>query len=87
MLMETPRASGSGPGQPRRRYTGAHIRIRNLTFAYPQQRVPALQGIDLDIEPGLMGIVGRTGAGKTTLCHLLTRLYPVPDGTLSLRWA
>lgn len=59
------------------------IRIRNLNFTYPQQRVPALQGINLDIEPGLMGIVGRTGAGKTTLCHLLTRLYPVPDGTIS----
>jgi ATP-binding cassette, subfamily B, multidrug efflux pump len=59
------------------------IRIRNLNFTYPQQRVPVLQGINLDIEPGLMGIVGRTGAGKTTLCHLLTRLYPVPDGTIS----
>jgi ATP-binding cassette subfamily B protein len=61
---------------------GGQIRIRNLTFTYPQQRVPALQGIDLDIQPGVMGVVGRTGAGKTTLCHLLTRLYPVPDGAI-----
>jgi ATP-binding cassette subfamily B multidrug efflux pump len=61
---------------------GGQIRIRNLTFTYPQQRVPALQGIDLDIHPGVMGVVGRTGAGKTTLCHLLTRLYPVPDGAI-----
>jgi ATP-binding cassette subfamily B multidrug efflux pump len=61
---------------------GGQIRIRNLTFTYPQQRVPALQGIDLDIHPGVMGVVGRTGAGKTTLCHLLTRLYPVPNATI-----
>jgi len=37
----------------------------------------------LEIRPGLfLGIVGRTGAGKTTLCHLLGRLYPVEDGKI-----
>ncbi len=42
-----------------------------------------LRNIYLDIPPGFfLGIVGRTGSGKTTLCHLLTRLYPVPDGTV-----
>lgn len=81
LLTETPQVRDSDRATPAP-VTGAQIRIRNLAFAYPQQQVPALRGIDLDIQPGLMGIVGRTGAGKTTLCHLLTRLYPVPDGTL-----
>jgi ATP-binding cassette subfamily B protein len=60
-----------------------HIEIRNLTFSYAQQDRPTLQHIDLDIPEGVfVGIVGRTGAGKTTLCHLLARLYPVEDGTI-----
>jgi ATP-binding cassette, subfamily B, multidrug efflux pump len=58
--------------------------IRNLTFAYGAGLQPALREVNLAIRPGLTGIVGRTGAGKTTLCHLLARLYPVPDGTIFL---
>ena len=58
------------------------IAIRNLSFTYPNHGNPALKQINLDLRPGVLGIVGRTGAGKTTLCHLLTRLYPVPDGTI-----
>lgn len=60
-----------------------HILIRNLSFHHPGQHAATLRGIDIDIRDGLfVGIVGRTGAGKTTLCHLLARLYPVEDGTL-----
>jgi ATP-binding cassette subfamily B multidrug efflux pump len=59
-----------------------NIRIHDLDFTYPGQEYLALQAINLDIRPGLLGIVGKTGSGKTTLCHLLTRLYPVPDGTI-----
>ncbi len=60
-----------------------HIQVRNLSFSYPQQDRPTLHDIDLDIPEGVfLGVVGRTGAGKTTLCHLLARLYPVDDGTI-----
>ncbi len=59
------------------------IRIKNLSFRYPGQVEPNLNGIDLHVRRGMfLGIVGRTGAGKTTLCNLLVRLFPVPDGTL-----
>jgi ATP-binding cassette, subfamily B, multidrug efflux pump len=59
------------------------IQLRNLSFTYPDQTQAALQSITLDIRQGeFLGIVGRTGSGKTTLCHLLTRLYPVADGAL-----
>ncbi|MDA8165214.1 MAG: ABC transporter ATP-binding protein [Desulfobacteraceae bacterium] len=58
--------------------------VQRLAFAYGPALAPALQGIDLRIRPGLTGIVGPTGSGKTTLCHLLARLYPVPDGTIFL---
>lgn len=58
------------------------IELRKLTFSYPGQRRPALDEVSLAFEPGITGIVGRTGAGKSTLCHLLARLYPVADGML-----
>jgi ATP-binding cassette subfamily B protein len=59
------------------------IRVRNLSFGYPGQAELSLKGIDLQVSRGmLLGIVGRTGAGKTTLCNLLARLFAVPDGRL-----
>ena len=59
------------------------MQVKRLTFSYAGSARPTLKGITLDVAPGkLVGIVGRTGAGKTTLCHLLARLYPVPDATL-----
>lgn len=57
------------------------IEIRNLTFAYPQTQVPVLKDINLKVPSGsTLGIIGKTGSGKTTLANLLLRLYPVPDG-------
>jgi ATP-binding cassette, subfamily B, multidrug efflux pump len=68
--------------RPVPKFTGA-IQLRNLAFSYPGHEQKVLQAIDLDIAPGcFLGIVGRTGCGKTTLCHLLTRLYPVADGSI-----
>lgn len=59
------------------------IQICNLSFTYPGQTRAALRDINLEVHEGrFLGLVGRTGSGKTTLCHLLTRLYPVPDGSL-----
>ena len=70
------------PGEALNSLSG-EIRINNLSFRYPGQVEPNLKGIDLHIRKGMfLGIVGRTGAGKTTLCNLLVRLFPVPDGSL-----
>ena len=55
---------------------------RELHFTYPSGTRPALAGIDLTIGPGLVGMTGRTGSGKSTLCRLLLRMYPVVDNTL-----
>lgn len=58
------------------------ISIKSLSFSYAGQAEPALTDVSLELRPGMLGIVGRTGSGKTTLCHLLARLYPVADATI-----
>lgn len=61
------------------------IVVRDLSFQYPGQQVPSLECVHLEIHAGqFLGIVGRTGSGKTTLCHLLARLYPVEEGRIFL---
>jgi ATP-binding cassette subfamily B multidrug efflux pump len=58
------------------------ISVKHLHFSYPYQPYPVLEDISLEIKKGILGIVGKTGSGKTTLCHLLARLYPVAEKTL-----
>ena len=59
------------------------ITLKNLSFTYAGQPLPALQDIDLEVEAGsIVAIVGRTGAGKSTLLSLLCRLWDPPAGSL-----
>ena len=59
------------------------IEFRNLTFRYPGGEMDVLKNVSLKINAGEnVGIVGRTGAGKTTLVDLILRTYNVPDGTV-----
>ncbi|NIR92585.1 MAG: ABC transporter ATP-binding protein, partial [Gammaproteobacteria bacterium] len=58
------------------------IVVKNLTFTYADQKEPILQNVSLEMHWGILGIVGRTGSGKTTLSHVLARLYPVEQDTV-----
>ena len=63
--------------------TGGSISFKNLTFRYTGAAKDALSDVSFDIKSGEhVGIVGRTGSGKTTIASLLLRIYNVPDGTL-----
>lgn len=59
------------------------IKLNDLTFRYPGAEYDSLKNVSLSIENGEhVGIIGKTGAGKTTLVDLMLRTYNVPDGTL-----
>lgn len=59
------------------------IELRGLTFRYPDGEYDVLRDVSFSIKAGEnVGIVGKTGAGKTTIVDLLLRTYNVPDGTV-----
>ena len=59
------------------------IEFRHLTFRYPDGDYEALSDVSFTINQGeSVGIVGKTGSGKTTVADLILRCYNVPDGTL-----
>ncbi|WP_138755325.1 ABC transporter ATP-binding protein [Paenibacillus sinopodophylli] len=63
--------------------TEASIAIQGLTFAYEQGSNPVLKDIDLNVKAGTtLGIIGRTGSGKSTLMKLLLRMLDPPPGAI-----
>lgn len=62
-----------------------HLEFRGVGFRYPKSDDWILRDLNLVIEPGeTLGIVGRTGSGKTTLAYLVPRLYDVDEGSVLL---
>ncbi|MGO9836699.1 MAG: ABC transporter ATP-binding protein [Polyangiaceae bacterium] len=71
-----------GPRRPPK-HVGGSLCVEHLTFAYGARRV--LDDVSFRVAPGeSLAIVGRTGAGKSTLSMLLARLLPTPRGTVRI---
>lgn len=61
------------------------ISTEEVSFTYPTASSPALEGISFDLDQGqMLGIIGGTGSGKSTLVQLLSHLYAVSQGKLAL---
>ena len=84
-LLDAPQNVADRPGVHSLEHPQGRIEFRDLTFTYPDGEFPALEHVSFTVEPGeRIGLVGRTGSGKTTLVDLILRTYNVPDGTVFL---
>ena len=82
-LLDAPIDVADRPGVQELQNPQGSVEFRHLTFRYPDGEYDVLQDISFTIHPGeSVGIVCKTGAGKTALVDLLLRTYNVPDGTL-----
>ena len=71
-------------GAPDLQVREGDIKLEDVKFSYNEAK-EVLHGIDLEVHPGeKVGIVGHSGGGKTTLCHLIPRFYDVTDGSIKI---
>ena len=61
------------------------LSFEHVTFSYPNDDEPILKDISFEVEPGQMiGVVGATGAGKSTLAQLIPRLFDPQEGSVKI---
>lgn len=61
------------------------VEFNNVSFSYPNDEMVVLKGISFKAQPGeMIGIVGATGSGKTTLAQLMARLFDPSQGTVKI---
>ncbi len=71
--------------QLNRQEVAGGISLKGVSFHYPGSDQLVLEDINLEVEPGeTIALVGRSGAGKTTLCNLIARFYDPTSGAIEL---
>lgn len=86
-LLDEPREMASKPGAllVNKATSRGRITLDGVGFTYPTAGSEVLHEISLDVEPGsVIALVGRSGAGKTTLCNLIARFYDPTQGAVRL---
>ena len=72
------------PDSPDEELEGS-LSFEHVTFSYPNDDEPMLKDISFEVEPGQMiGVVGATGAGKSTLAQLIPRLFDPQEGSVKI---
>lgn len=71
--------------QPLAKDSEAAVMMKHVSFHYPNSEENILEDISFTLKPGeVLGIIGGTGAGKSTLIHLINRFYDISEGELTL---
>ena len=72
------------PDSPDKELKGS-LSFEHVTFSYPNDDEPMLKDISFEVEPGQMiGVVGATGAGKSTLAQMIPRLFDPQEGSVKI---
>ncbi|MFT5992029.1 MAG: ATP-binding cassette subfamily B multidrug efflux pump [Bradymonadia bacterium] len=82
-ILDTPTQMQDSPSaDPQAKVSEGRIEFDNIEFTYPGTEEPVLRGVSFRAEPGqTIALVGDTGAGKSTIAHLLSRFYDPSGGT------
>ena len=79
-VMDTPTEPYAQPGKLTPRPLRGEVEFREVTFGYDKTK-PVLKKVDLHVQPGeMIGLVGKSGAGKSTTAHLVCRFYEADHG-------
>ena len=71
------------PPEKREDLFSHHLRVKDLSYTYPDSDTPALNNISFEIKPGQMvGVLGKVGSGKTTLVNCLNSYLEVAPGSI-----
>ena len=82
-VMNHPEEAGLGHGL--RPTVNGRIEFENVTFQYTPTTAPALDGANIEIPSGkIVGLVGRSGSGKTTITRLVQGMYPIQAGLIRI---
>lgn len=82
-MMQLPQERSDNERPLKRESIRGGIEFRDVTFNYPEQKTSSLQGISLTIAPGeKVGVIGRSGSGKSSLQKLIVNLYQPNTGNI-----
>ncbi len=83
-VLDTPPEAYQNPDAVSMSDMKGHVRFREVTFGYDKSK-PVLHEIDLEVAPGeMIGLVGKSGVGKTTTVNLICRFYDVDQGGIEI---